>query len=245
MQSTNASVTLSDVERVLPLKSWWAIVVVLPVVRRLTVPIVNRTAIGPNSITIAALALRVAAAGAFFIADRGWLIAGALLFYLAYVFDCMDGAVARLRQQTSEFGRFLDHIGDLIGGLLIVAALSAGQHLLFTALVAGIMFCHIAELYISYLTAIIISGRKGDANPDTVRTGFLGLYMRYLAFFHSRNIKSFFSFPDYQALTFFVFPLIGLPVTGLKVGFCMVLAVNLYTVLASFTAIHTGGDKFP
>src|SRR3990172_8449884 len=103
MHPTTPKITFSDVERALPLKSWWAIVAVLPLARRLTVLVVNRTGITPNTITIAAILLRLAAAGAFFLADREWLIVGAIAFYFAYLLDCMDGAVARLRKQSSEF----------------------------------------------------------------------------------------------------------------------------------------------
>lgn len=237
-------VTLADVERVLPLKSWWAVLAVLPLVRPLTVLVVNRTRITPNAITVTSLVLRVFAALAFFLADRPWLAAGACAFYFAYVLDCMDGAVARLRKQSSEFGRFLDHVGDLVGGVLAVVALALGQHMLFTPLVAGILFCHISEYYISYLTSTVLAERAPDATAPE-RGGVFGTYLGLRSFFHSRNYKSFFSFPDYEAATFFVFPLLGMPALGLKVGFCLVLTVTLYTVLSSFTAINCGGKKFP
>jgi phosphatidylglycerophosphate synthase len=245
MHSTIPKFTLADVEKVLPLKSWWAIIAVLPLVRRLTVLVVNQTGITPNAITIASILLRLAAAGAFLLAGRQWLIAGALAFYFAYLLDCMDGAVSRLRKQSSEFGRFLDHIGDLVGGLLAVIALSFGQNMLFTVLVAAILFCHVAESYISYLTSTILSGRKGFSGPQAINSGIIRIYLQYRAFFHSRNIKSFFSFPDYEAMTFLAFPLLGMPALGLQVGFCIVTVVTLYTVFSSFMAIHTGGNKFP
>lgn len=247
IQSTTPRIKLSDVENVLPLKSWWAIVAVLPFVRRLTVLVVNYTTISANAITIISILLRLVAAAFFVQAVHEWLIVGALSFYVAYLLDCMDGAVARLRNQSTEFGRFLDHMGDLTGGLVTVAALSFGQGMLFTALIAGLLFCHIIEYYVSYLTSTILSCRAGDyyAPQGMFNSGIVRMYSRYRAFFHARNIKSFFSFPDYEAVTFFVFPLLGLPVIGLKIGFCMALMVTLYTVLSTFVAIHANSNKFP
>lgn len=246
MHSTTPKLTLADVERVLPLKSWWAMVAVLPLARRLTLLVVNNTRISPNTITVTSLLLWLVAAGAFVLASRKWLIAGAVAFYFAYLLDCVDGAVARLRRQSSEFGRYLDHMGDLVGGLLAVVALSFGQDMLFTALVAAMLISHIAESYISYLTSTILSAHKVDASQSGIfNAGIMRWYSHYRDFFHSRNIKSFFSFPDYEAVIFFVFPLIGMPVLGLKIGFCMVIVVTLYTVLSSFATIHTGESKFP
>lgn len=237
-------VTRDDVERVLPLKSWWAIVFVLPVVRRLTVLAVNHTPITPNAITVLSILLRLGAAAAFLVATRESLIVGALAFYLAYLLDCMDGAVARLKKMTSEFGRYLDHLGDLVGGLVTVMALAAGQGVLFSALVAGLLFVHVAEYYISFLTSTVIRQRPPGPGPGP-GTGVVGLVLGWRRFFHDGNIKSFLSFPDYEALVFCLFPLLGRPLLGLQAGFALAVTVTLYTVFSSFVAIHTHGDRFP
>lgn len=247
MNSTYPKITITDVDQVLPLKSWWAMVAVLPLVRPLTVLVVNYTRLSPNSITVASLFLRIMAALGFLSATRGGLILGAIAFYFAYLLDCMDGAVARLRRMSSEFGRFLDHVGDLAGGLFAVSALAYGQGMLVTPLILGLLFCHVAEYYISFLTSSVLSGSSIATRSASAfwSRGLVGCYVRYRLFFHSRNIKSFFSFPDYEALTFLVFPLLGKPVTGLEAGFYVALLVTLHTVLSSFVAIHSGSSRFP
>ena len=39
-------------------------------------------------------------------------ICGSVFFMLRYIADCLDGAVARLTKQTSEFGDIMDHCVD-------------------------------------------------------------------------------------------------------------------------------------
>lgn len=241
------SFTLDEIEQVLPLKSWWAMLLVLPVVRRLTLLTVNHTSLTPNQITIASILLRLLTAWFFLHGTHAFLIYGAAAFYLSYVLDCMDGAVARLRKLSSEFGRYLDHLGDLVGGIVAVAALAFGQGMLVSTLTAGLLFCHVAEYYISYLSSNLLQARQTQAvNVDGENTpAVLALYLGYRQFFHMRNIKSFLSFPDYEALVFLLFPLLGLPVLGLKIGFCLALIVTCYTIFSSFVSIHTGGNEFP
>lgn len=243
----NQQFTLQDVESVLPLKSWWAMLAVLPLVRRLTLLTVNCTPITPNVITIVSILLRLLAAWCYFEATRTSLALGAVLFYCSYVLDCMDGAVARLKKMSSSFGRYLDHMGDLLGGAIAVTALAYGQNMLWTSLAAGLLFCHVTEYYISYLSSNIIALRKGQSlepSPFWFK-GLIGVYMRYRQSFHDKNMKSFFSFPDYEALVFLVFPLIGLPALGLTVGFFVVLVIILYTIFSTFVMLHSGGKVFP
>jgi len=238
-------VTLRDIEKVLPLKSWWAIIAVLPVVRWLTLAVVNHTRITPNTITISSITLRIFAAGAFTCSDRLALMAGAVFFYCAYVLDCMDGAVARLRQQSSEFGRFLDHVGDLFGGIICLAALGYRQGSLLSPVIAGILVCHLSEYYISYLTSTIIQIRSSHVPGGFWAKGAGAAYIRYRSLFHSRNVKSFFSFPDYEALIFFLFPLAGFPSYAFTVCFMVILVVLMYNIFSTFVTIHTGGTRFP
>ena len=239
--------TLQDVETVLPLKSWWAMLAVLPLVRRLTLLTVNHTPITPNVITVASILLRLLAAWCYFEATRTSLVLGAVLFYFSYVLDCMDGAVARLKKRSSNFGRYLDHLGDLFGGTIAIAALAYGQDMLWTPLAAGLLFCHVAEYYISYLSSTILDLRKDQMVESSSfwSKGPVGAYVKYRRGFHERNMKSFFSFPDYEALVFLVFPLLGLPALGLTVGFVVVLVIILYTIFSTFVMLHSGGKVFP
>lgn len=234
-------ITLQDVESVLPLKSWWAMVAVLPVVRFLTLLTVNHTRLTPNCLTVTAIVLRVMTAVCFCSSDHRWLIAGAAFYYWAYVLDCMDGAVARLRKMSSEFGRFLDHIGDLGGDFLILALLASAQGILVSPMVIAMLFMHLSECYINYLAGNLC---RGDS---PVRSSFVlfNLYNSYRDWWFRRNSKSFFSFPDYTALIFVVFPLFNRLEEGLEIGFIFLILISLYTIFSTFVSLHTGRRQFP
>ena len=46
-------------------------------------------------------------------------IIGAILWFLAYYFDCADGKMARKFKMTSEFGDVYDHASDIIKHILL------------------------------------------------------------------------------------------------------------------------------
>jgi phosphatidylglycerophosphate synthase len=239
--------TLQQVNEKLVMRSWWASYGVLPLANRLVVLVCNYTELTPNQVTTVSSIFRVLSALCFAIGSRWSLVAGALCYYLAYVIDCVDGPVARLKGKTSVFGRYFDHLSDLIGDILILAALAYGQGLLLTPLVLAMLFMHIAESYISYLVNMCLDARGNQGTPSrgSSENGLLNWIWNYRQFFFSRNFKSFLSFPDYEALTLLFFPLIGMPVLGLKVGFILLLVTTLYTIFSSFVSIHTGERRFP
>ncbi|MCK4621003.1 MAG: CDP-alcohol phosphatidyltransferase family protein [Desulfuromonadales bacterium] len=214
---------------------------VLPLSVRLICFITNRTQWSPNVITIVGLLLRLATAGLFLLASPLALMAGALIYVAAYVCDCTDGAVARLTGKTSEFGRYLDHISDLLGDILILLALAWSQNLIAAPWLWAMVFMHVAECYISYLCGFVIGHHEGGLGNFFVFRWF----NRYRAWFFNRNIKSFFSFPDYTAFVFVLCPLLGVPVLGLQIGFYVLLIVVFYTVLSTFVAVHTSVKQYP
>ena len=239
--------TLKQVTEKLVLRSWWASFGVLPLANRLVVLTCNYTDLTPNQITAVSSAFRLLSALCFVGGSRLGLVAGALCYYLAYVIDCVDGPVARLKGKTSAFGRYFDHLSDLVGDILILAALSIGQGLFFTPMVLAMLFMHVAESYVSYLANFVLDSRTSRENRggESSGRGPLKWFQSYRRFFFSRNFKSFLSFPDYEALTLLFFPLVGLPVLGLNTGFYFLLITTSYTVFSSFVSLHAGERRFP
>lgn len=76
-----------------------------------------KTSVSPNLVTALALIIGLlsAVANLFVDADHLWLLAvGGTLFHLSSVVDGVDGELARLKFQFSEFGAWFDTISDVI-----------------------------------------------------------------------------------------------------------------------------------
>lgn len=81
------------------------------------------TRVTPNQVTLATLVVFVAAAAVMAV-DGRWsgLLVGVGLLELAYVFDCVDGQLARLRGTSTAIGAHLDFLMDELKAFLLVAA---------------------------------------------------------------------------------------------------------------------------
>ncbi|MGW5879333.1 CDP-alcohol phosphatidyltransferase family protein [Nocardiopsis terrae] len=115
--------------------AWWTVFLVDPLAGRLVVWTANRTSITPNQLTLGAGVLGLLSAICFAApvwagaTGWAWLLAGALLFHLSFVLDCMDGKIARLKGTGSVFGSWVDFVFDRIRFFGCVMALLVGQWL--------------------------------------------------------------------------------------------------------------------
>jgi len=80
----------------------------------------NRLGIHPNLMTL--LGLAGTAIGAYFIA-RGSLVLGGILVLVTVPFDALDGTMARLRGEASDWGAFVDSVSDRYSELLVYLGL--------------------------------------------------------------------------------------------------------------------------
>jgi phosphatidylglycerophosphate synthase len=108
--------------------SWWTVLLVDPLAGRLVQVAVGRTWLTPTRLTVAAFVVGLAAAAAFRHPTPGWLVAGALLYYVSFAIDCVDGKIARLRQQHSVVGSWLDFLLDRVRVFVCTVALFSGLH---------------------------------------------------------------------------------------------------------------------
>jgi CDP-diacylglycerol--glycerol-3-phosphate 3-phosphatidyltransferase len=80
----------------------------------------NRLGITPNMMTV--LGLLGNAFGAYYLA-MGHMLTGGLLVLLMTPIDALDGTMARLRGEPSDFGAFVDSVSDRYSELIIYAGL--------------------------------------------------------------------------------------------------------------------------
>jgi phosphatidylglycerophosphate synthase len=125
------NVTLEEIrERTYkPRDAWWTVLLVDPIAARLVRLVAPHRRITPNMLTLFATVLGLAAAGCFAMQTRWWLVAGALLFHLSFIVDCMDGKIARLNGTGSIFGAWFDFVFDRIRVFVCALTLFGGQYL--------------------------------------------------------------------------------------------------------------------
>ena len=97
----------------------------------------NRLGLYPNTITIAGLV--GTAIGSFFVARGNFLVGGLILLAIGPV-DALDGSMARLRGEASDFGAFVDSVTDRYSELIILGGLLAHYVIEDDALLAGLVF---------------------------------------------------------------------------------------------------------
>jgi len=81
----------------------------------------NRSGLTPNAITLLGLAGTTVGA---YILSQGYMTIGGIVLFVSVLVDALDGTMARLRGEPSDFGGFVDSVSDryaefiTFGGLL-------------------------------------------------------------------------------------------------------------------------------
>jgi len=97
--------------------------------RRLCRPFVrllSHTSITPNAVTFWGVVISVLSAIAFANGHYLYSVAGALLFYIAGLFDEMDGMLARIKFAESPRGTWLEGFADGLSYLLLFGGITIG-----------------------------------------------------------------------------------------------------------------------
>lgn len=140
----------------------------------------------PTPITWVSIALAVGAAAIFATGWSWWYLAAAALMYFSFVFDCVDGQLARYTQNFSSFGGWLDMMADRSKEFLIYAGLAAGAVAggagapaawgLAIAAMATQTIRHTADTWYAVLldTAVVRQARKRESAPPVGRAAHLG-----------------------------------------------------------------------
>ncbi len=133
---------------------------------------VNKTGILPNTVTILGLAGTIF--GAYLLAT-GKIFWGGLVILVTGPIDALDGTMARLRGEQTEFGAFVDSVTDRYSELFILAGLLfyyvGKQESLNTILV---YFAAAGSVLVSYVKA------RAEGLGFTAKVGLLSRVERYL-----------------------------------------------------------------
>ena len=124
-RSPNPRPTLRLVPRS-PLKGHDSIVAVLFAgrVAELLIPYAVRAEATPNQVTMSSLAVTLLAAPCIAFGGRtAWGIAPVLI-QIGFVLDCLDGQLARATGRSTDFGRYLDSLTDLVKVFVLICAMT-------------------------------------------------------------------------------------------------------------------------
>jgi phosphatidylglycerophosphate synthase len=108
--------------------AWWTVWLVDPLASRLVWLVSPWRWVTPDLLTLSAFLIGAGAAACFWRGGYGWVVAGAVLFHLSFVLDCMDGKIARLNGTGSVFGAWLDYVFDRLRVLVCTIGLFGGQY---------------------------------------------------------------------------------------------------------------------
>ncbi|MDQ3957422.1 MAG: CDP-alcohol phosphatidyltransferase family protein [Actinomycetota bacterium] len=200
---------------------WWTVLATDPVAVPLVGFLARRRWLTPDQVTALALAAGLAVGPAFATGTRTGLIAGGILFYLAFLLDCVDGKLARALQVTSARGEALDHLAD--GGRRASASLGLA---VWTWRADGVpshdVFWVIVYAVLAYYFIEISGAQKGEPSG--------GIGGRISAALARRRLLPNPGMPDVQAIVFVLGPITGLVVPALALGTAMVAGAILLTV---------------
>nr|MDT0660201.1 DUF5941 domain-containing protein [Micromonospora sp. DSM 115978] len=85
-----------------------------------------RLGLTPTGVTAISVLMAVTAAGLFAYGGRVALVVGAVLLYLGFVLDCVDGQLARYTRRFSPWGGWLDTMADRAKEYIVYAGLAVG-----------------------------------------------------------------------------------------------------------------------
>lgn len=89
-------------------------------------PALRRLGVTPNMLTFVSFAFGLACA--YFVYQSHFITALVCLL-ISYLFDCMDGNMARMFNMVTKFGDYLDHITDLIEIICVLVAIIMNKSL--------------------------------------------------------------------------------------------------------------------
>jgi phosphatidylglycerophosphate synthase len=192
---------------------WWTVVAVDPIAVPLTRVLADRERPSADQVTWASIAVAVPVGFAYASGSRLGLVLGAILFYCAFVLDCVDGKLARVRGVTSPRGKVLDEMAD--AARRVSASIGLAAYLWWRG-PRGAFWWAIAYLVVASFFAQISGGTRSEPSSPAG-----GRWSQALA---AHRLLPSPGTPDVGAAVFIFGPLTGLVVPALAVG---VMALSL------------------
>ncbi|GAA3235256.1 CDP-alcohol phosphatidyltransferase family protein [Actinocorallia longicatena] len=128
-----------------------------------------RLRLTPNMVTCISMAIAVIAAVWFAEGTRTGLVLGAILLYVSFVFDCVDGQVARYTRSFSTLGAWLDATFDRAKEYVAYAGLAVGYGVTHSGDVWGLACAVIILQTCRHMVDFSFAVHKGTVPPAPIR----------------------------------------------------------------------------
>ncbi|MGH2698607.1 MAG: CDP-alcohol phosphatidyltransferase family protein [Actinomycetota bacterium] len=201
---------------------WWTVLAVDPVALPLVRLFAKRRWLTPDQVSFISLLVGLAVGPVFATATRAGLIAGAVLFYLSFMLDCVDGKLARATGVSSPKGELLDRIGD--GARRASAGIGLSFYLWRSADDGNWLWAAAFAILAAYFMEISGSPERGEPR---------GAIAQALA---RRRLLPNPGMPDVSALVYVIGPLTSWVVPALWVGIVLVVTGIARVLLKAATA---------
>jgi phosphatidylglycerophosphate synthase len=196
---------------------WWTVLATDPIAIPLAGFLARKRWLTPDQVTIISLICGLATGPLFATGNRTALAAGGVMFYAAFIFDCVDGKLARALGTTSARGEALDHLAD--GGRRASASLGLAIYLWRTD--ANVLWA-VAYIVLAYYFLEISGAEKSGEGG--------GLRGRWSSALARNRLLPNPGMPDVQAIVFVIGPIVGSVIPALGAGLVLVVAAILLTV---------------
>lgn len=91
--------------------------------------LVYHTPLTPNMISMLSFVVLLAACAFIVKATPAATLIGGILCWFSWVFDCVDGEIARLKGLSSDFGAWFDGVLDRLGDIVLFVAITINLYL--------------------------------------------------------------------------------------------------------------------
>ncbi len=193
-------VSLNSIEKVYKQRNWWDLLWNLLFAKYVTYYIAKFTKFTPNQITAISFIFAIFAGIAFYF---HYFILGAVLYQLSYIFDIVDGALARVKKIASPFGAFFDVFTDwLKAPTLIVILLFAMQETTGLILILLLLMWNCCAN--KYNDMLFYTTKKSISSSDAVSRSKIGQYFEYMK---QKHIIPLPGIVEFEALILFLYPI--------------------------------------
>ncbi|MBI2996062.1 MAG: CDP-alcohol phosphatidyltransferase family protein [Candidatus Melainabacteria bacterium] len=102
-----------------------------------------------------------------------FLIIGAVLIQLVFILDCLDGQLARYRNESSNFGAWYDRVTDRVKDFLIYFSIAWGHYRVYEdwkiwpLAMASLFFVYLFDYYVNQDIKLESRLQTRDQRPET------------------------------------------------------------------------------